>query len=63
MFTQEDTLIQHVKDYYKEYTYDMFMMNVSQEPEEMILFSNWVDQLDRENVNSFEAVRSTAQKT
>lgn len=63
MIAQDDVLVQHVKEYYKEYTYDMFMMNVSQEPEEMVLFSNWLDQLNAENINSFESVRDNAQKT
>lgn len=59
----DDTYVQHVKTYYKDYTYDMFMMNVSQEPEEMVLFASWLDQLNKENINSFEAVRYNAQKT
>lgn len=63
MTTQEDALVRHVKEHFKEYTYDMFMMNVAPEPEEMILFSNWVDTLNREKINSFEAVRTSAQKT
>jgi hypothetical protein len=48
MTTQEDALVRHVREHFKEYTYDMFMMNVAPEPEEMILFSNWVDTLNRE---------------
>lgn len=63
MITPEDSHVQHVKAYFKEYTYDMFMMNVTPEPEEMILFSNWVDTLNNERINSFEAVRTSAQKT
>lgn len=59
--TRQDPLVKHVREHFKEYTYDMFMMNMAPEPEEMILFSNWVDTLNREKINSFEAVRTSAQ--
>lgn len=60
---QEDPLVIHVRENFKEYTYDMFMMNMAAEPEEMILFSNWVDSLNKEKINSFEAVRIGCQTT
>lgn len=63
MTTEEDAMIDHVNDHYREYTYDMFMMNMSPDPEEMILFSNWLKRLNKENLNSFEAVRYSAQRT
>lgn len=59
----EDSIIQHLKDNFKDYTYDMFMMNMSPEPEEMELFSEWVDVLNEKDLYSFEAVRKSAQKT
>jgi glycine C-acetyltransferase len=59
----QDPMVRHVKAHFKQYTYDMFMMNMAPEPEEMILFSNWVDSLNDEKINSFEAVRTSAQKT
>lgn len=63
MTTEEDVMIDHVNDHYREYTYDMFMMNMSPDPEEMVLFSNWLKKLNQENLNSFEAVRYSAQRT
>ena len=59
----EDPLVAHVREHFKEYTYDMFMMSMSQEPEEMTLFSHWINTLDRENLNGFEAIRTGAQTT
>ncbi len=63
MTTEEDIMTDHVNDHYREYTYDMFMMNMSPDPEEMVLFSNWLKRLNKENLNSFEAVRYSAQRT
>lgn len=60
---EDDALINHVKDHYKDYTYDMFMMNMSAEPEEMVLFSQWINTLNEKDVNSFEAIRLGAQTT
>lgn len=63
MADQDDVLIKHVKEHFKEYTYDMFMMNMAPEPEEMLLFSNWVDTLKEEGIYAFESVRQSAQTT
>jgi 7-keto-8-aminopelargonate synthetase-like enzyme len=63
MEKNEDPMVQHVKDNFKDYTYDMFMMNMSAEPEEMTLFSTWVDTLNENKMNSFEATRTSAQTT
>ena len=55
--------INHVKEHFRDYTYDMFMMNMSPEPEEMELFSQWVKAVNEKDLNSFEAIRSGAQTT
>lgn len=60
---ENQTLIEHVRNHFKEYTYDMFLMNVSPEPEEMLLFSQWMKMLNEQGVNGFEAVRLSAQTT
>ncbi len=59
----DDDSIKHVQEHFSEYTYDMFMMNMSSELEEIELFSEWVDVLNKKNLYTFEAVRSAAQKT
>ena len=53
----------HVREHFRDYTYDMFMMNMSPEPEEMELFSQWVDTINKKDLNSFEAIRTGAQTT
>lgn len=63
MENTEDPMVKHIKAHFRDYTYDMFMMNMAAEPEEMMLFSNWVDMLNKEQINSFEAVRTSAQTT
>jgi 7-keto-8-aminopelargonate synthetase-like enzyme len=59
----DETMVKHVRDHYAEYTYDMFMMNMSSELEEMELFSEWVDVLNKKKLYTFEAVRNAMQKT
>ncbi len=63
MSTVDETLVKHVHDHYAEYTYDMFMMNMSPDLEEMQLFAEWADTLKEKKIYSFEAVRPSAQKT
>lgn len=63
MNSQDTVFTDHIDNNFKDYTYDMFMMNMSAEPEEMYLFSSWLDKLNKEDLNSFEAVRDSAQKT
>jgi 7-keto-8-aminopelargonate synthetase-like enzyme len=63
MSTVDESLVKHVHDHYAEYTYDMFMMNMSPDLEEMQLFSEWADVLREKKIYSFEAVRPSAQKT
>ena len=60
---EEDIEIKHIRENYREYTYDMFMTNMSPEPEEMVLFSQWVKVLNEKDINSFEAIRTGAQTT
>lgn len=63
MSSLDTKTLQHLQDHIKEYTYDMFMMNLSSEPEEVELFSSWLNLLNQKQLNSFEAVRSSAQTT
>src|ERR1043166_9262174 len=59
----DESMVKHVRDHYAEYTYDMFMMNMSSELEEIELFSEWVDVLNKKKLYTFEAVRDAMQKT
>lgn len=59
----DDDQIEHVRAHPKDYTYDMFVMNMEAEPEEMTLFRTWVDTLNEAELYSFEAVRHEAQTT
>ena len=61
--TVDETASKHLRENFNKYTYDMFMMNMSSELEEMDLFSEWVDILNEKHLYTFEAVRSSAQKT
>lgn len=63
MNNTEDPVLQHLRENYRDYTYDMFMTNMSAEPEEIDLFGNWVDILQQEKLYSFESARDSAQKT
>ena len=63
MSTIDESLIKHVHDHYAEYTYDMFMMNMSAELEEIELFSEYVDVLNEKKIYTFEAARSGTQTT
>ncbi len=63
MSTTDEVMSKHLQDHFSEYTYDMFMMNMSSELEEMDLFSEWVEILNKKNLYTFEAIRSAAQKT
>jgi 7-keto-8-aminopelargonate synthetase-like enzyme len=59
----DESMSSHLQKHFAEYTYDMFMMNMSSELEEMELFSQWVDILNQKKLYTFEAVRDAAQKT
>lgn len=60
---EDDEQTAHVRANHKDYTYDMFIMNMSPEPEEVELFGEWVDTLNERHLYSFEAVRDGAQRT
>ncbi len=55
--------IEHLKEHFRDYTYDMFLINMSPEPEEMEMFSQWLKILNEKGINSFEAIRTSAQTT
>ena len=63
MSTVDESLIKHVHEHYSEYTYDMFMMNMSAELEEIELFAEYVDILNEKKLYTFEAARSGTQTT
>ncbi len=63
MSNLEASLKKHVHEHFSEYTYDMFMMNMSADLEEIELFSEYVDILNEKNLYTFEAVRSGTQTT
>lgn len=58
----DESLVAHVHKNYADYTYDMFMMNMSADLEEIDLFGEWFNILNDKNVYTFEAVRDAAQK-
>lgn len=53
----DEQLAKHIEDKFAEYTYDMFMFNMSPDPEEMHLFSKWLDVGTERGLNSFAATR------
>ena len=57
----DESLKKHVRENYKDYTYDMFMMNMSADLEEMQMFSEYVDVLNENKMYTFEAARSGTQ--
>lgn len=59
--TLDESLVKHVQENFADYTYDMFMMNMSADLEEMELFSEYVDILNKKNIYTFEAARSGVQ--
>jgi len=59
--TLDESLVKHVKENFADYTYDMFMMNMSAELEEMELFSEYVDILNEKKIYTFEAARNGTQ--
>ncbi|MBS1646872.1 MAG: aminotransferase class I/II-fold pyridoxal phosphate-dependent enzyme [Bacteroidetes bacterium] len=59
--TLDASLAKHVREKYADYTYDMFMMNMSAELEEMQLFSEYVDVLNEKKIYTFEAARGGTQ--
>lgn len=61
--TLDEGLVKHVKDNYVDYTYDMFMMNMSADLEEIELFSEYVDIINDKKLYTFEAARSGTQTT
>ncbi len=63
MSNLEASLKKHVHEHFSEYTYDMFMMNMSAELEEIELFSEYVDILNEKKLYTFEAARSGTQTT
>ncbi|MCF8465176.1 MAG: pyridoxal phosphate-dependent aminotransferase family protein [Flavobacteriales bacterium] len=58
----DESLVEHVHKNYADYTYDMFMMNMSADLEEIDLFGEWFNILNDKNIYTFEAVRDAAQK-
>ncbi len=54
---------QQPDDDYKNYTYDMFMFNMTSDLEEMQQFSEWIDTLNKNKEYAFEAERLSSQKT
>ncbi len=58
----DENLAAHVREKYASYTYDMFMMNMSADLEEIDLFDEWFNTLNSKNIYTFEAIRSAAQK-
>ncbi len=63
MSNLDKSLVDHVRNHYEEYTYDMFMMNMSADLEEMEMFSEYVDVLNENKTYTFEAARSGTQTT
>jgi len=63
MSSENEAMFQHLRNHFNDYTYDMFMMNMSMEPEEMDLFSEWLDVANSEKLNGFEAVHLGKQST
>ncbi len=63
MSNLEASLKKHVHEHFPEYTYDMFMMNMSADLEEIELFSEYVDILNEKKLYTFEAARSGTQTT
>jgi 7-keto-8-aminopelargonate synthetase-like enzyme len=59
----DERMAQHIEDKFSEYTYDMFMFNMSPDPEEMQLFSKWLDVGTARGLNSFAATRLHATST
>ena len=58
----DESLEAHVHKNYADYTYDMFMMNMSADLEEIDLFGEWFNILNDKDIYTFEAVRDAAQK-
>ena len=58
----DESLVEHVNKNYADYTYDMFMMNMSADLEEIDLFGEWFNLLNDKDIYTFEAVRDAAQK-
>ena len=58
----DESLVEHVHKNYADYTYDMFMMNMSADLEEIDLFGEWFNLLNDKDIYTFEAVRDAAQK-
>jgi 7-keto-8-aminopelargonate synthetase-like enzyme len=50
-------------DQYKQYTYDMFMLNMARDLDEMDQFGDWINKLEENNEYTFEAARQGAQRS
>lgn len=61
MSNLDESLKKHIRENFKDYTYDMFMMNMSADLEEMEMFSEYVDVLNEQKIYTFEAARSGTQ--
>lgn len=48
---------------HKQYTYDMFMFNMTRDLDEIDQFGTWIDKLESNNEYTFEAARNGAQRT
>ena len=59
----DEQLRAELRENFRSYTYDMFLMNMSVEPEEMQMFTEWVSVVTEHGLDSFEAVRTGAQTT
>ncbi len=55
--TLDESLVKHVHENFESYTYDMFMMNMSADLEEMELFAEYVKTLNEKKMYTFEAAR------
>lgn len=61
MLEIDKKLLKHLEENYIDYSFDMFMMNMSPELEEMYLFSRLCDIAKEKKLYHWEAVRQSAQ--
>jgi len=61
MIEIDSSTLKHLEDNFLDYTFDMFMMNMSPELEEMYLFSRLCDIAKEKKLYHWEAVRDCAQ--
>ncbi|MFO7565171.1 MAG: aminotransferase class I/II-fold pyridoxal phosphate-dependent enzyme [Enhygromyxa sp.] len=63
MSALQPDMARHIEDNFDEYTYDMFMYNMSPDPEEVELFSKWLEVGTTRRLNSFAPVRLCSRDT